>query len=65
MYIYGAHNKGRCMAFSLCEGKLTSQSPKLVGGVIEGGFICPCVYKYSIICQINEIFSKGKKLETV
>ena len=53
------------MAFSICEGKLTSQSPKLVGGVIEGGFICPCVYKYSIICQINEIFSKGKKLETV
>lgn len=53
------------MAFSLCEGKLTSQSPKLTGGVIVRGFICPCIYKNSIICQINEIFSKSKKLETV
>lgn len=52
------------MGFSLCEGKLISQSPKLTGGAIERAFTCPCIYKNSRICQINEISSKGKKLET-
>ena len=48
------------MRFSLCEDKLMSQSPKLTGGVIERAFICPCIYKNSRICQINEISSKAK-----